>query len=57
MRGAPQGMTVLRPESAGEAVALFAEHPSAKPFAGGTDYMVLWNMGRPTTRAYSTSPA
>lgn len=45
MRGSPQSMTVLRPESAGEAVALFAGNPSARPFAGGTDYMVLWNMG------------
>jgi carbon-monoxide dehydrogenase medium subunit len=38
-------MTVLRPESVGEAVALFAGNPSAKPLAGGTDFMVLWNMG------------
>jgi len=38
-------MTVLRPQSAEEAVSLFADNPSAKPLAGGTDYMVLWNMG------------
>ena len=45
MRGAPLSMTVLRPQSAEEAVSLFADNPSAKPLAGGTDYMVLWNMG------------
>ncbi|MDD5627718.1 MAG: xanthine dehydrogenase family protein subunit M [Elusimicrobia bacterium] len=45
MRGCPQGMTVLRPQSAGEAVSLFAENPAARPLAGGTDFMVLWNMG------------
>jgi carbon-monoxide dehydrogenase medium subunit len=38
-------MRVLRPESADEAVSLFAENPSARPLAGGTDFMVLWNMG------------
>ncbi len=45
MRGAPQGMSVLRPQSGEEAVRLFAENPSARPLAGGTDYMVLWNTG------------
>jgi len=38
-------MSVLRPESAGEAVSLFAKNLAARPLAGGTDYMVLWNMG------------
>jgi len=45
MRGSPRSMTVLRPRDAAEAVSLCAEHPSARPLAGGTDYMVLWNMG------------
>ena len=45
MRGAPRSMTVLRPRDAAEAVSLFAAHPAARPLAGGTDYMVLWNMG------------
>lgn len=45
MRGSPFGMTVMRPESAEEAMALFADDPHALPLAGGTDLMVLWNMG------------
>ena len=45
MRGAPRSMTVLRPRSAAEAVALYGDRPQARPLAGGTDYMVLWNMG------------
>ena len=45
MRGAPRTMTVLRPRSAAAAAALYAENPRAAPLAGGTDFMVLWNMG------------
>lgn len=45
MRGAPPGMKVLRPRSAAEAVSLYARAPQAVPLAGGTDFMVLWNMG------------
>jgi len=45
MRGAPRSMTVLRPRSATEAVALFGANPQARPLAGGTDYMVAWNTG------------
>ena len=45
MRGAASSMSVLRPRSAKEALAAYAAHPSAIPLAGGTDVMVLWNMG------------
>ncbi|MBI5622395.1 MAG: xanthine dehydrogenase family protein subunit M [Elusimicrobia bacterium] len=45
MRGIPGSMQVLRPRTADEAVEAFAEHPLALPVAGGTDVMVLWNMG------------
>ena len=45
MRGSPGSMTVLRPRSAAEAVILCAKHPGCLPLAGGTDLMVLWNMG------------
>jgi CO/xanthine dehydrogenase FAD-binding subunit len=38
-------MTVLRPKSVSEAVALLDEHPQAVPLAGGTDFMVGWNLG------------
>ncbi len=45
MRGAPETMTVLRPKSAKEAVSLYAQDTGAMPLAGGTDFMVLWNIG------------
>ena len=45
MRGSPASMRVLRPRSAGEAVSLLHQNPSARPFAGGTDFMVPWNAG------------
>jgi CO/xanthine dehydrogenase FAD-binding subunit len=45
MRGAPETMTVLRPRTPAEAVRLFGEHPGAVPLAGGTDFMVVWNLG------------
>lgn len=38
-------MTVLRPKTTAEAVALYDEHPHAVPLAGGTDFMVGWNLG------------
>jgi CO/xanthine dehydrogenase FAD-binding subunit len=38
-------MTVLRPRSAREALDLYARDPAALPLAGGTDFMVPWNMG------------
>ncbi len=45
MRGSASSMTVLRPRSAAEAVALYQASPQALPLAGGTDLMVGWNMG------------
>lgn len=45
MRGAPGSMEVIRPRSAGEAVKAYGRDPNAVPFAGGTDIMVLWNLG------------
>jgi CO/xanthine dehydrogenase FAD-binding subunit len=38
-------MTLLRPETAEEALRLLAAHPGAVPLAGGTDFMVAWNAG------------
>jgi CO/xanthine dehydrogenase FAD-binding subunit len=38
-------MTVLRPRSVQEALTLYSRHPEARPLAGGTDFMVSWNMG------------
>jgi CO/xanthine dehydrogenase FAD-binding subunit len=38
-------MTVLRPRTPEEAVRLFDQHPEAQPLAGGTDFMVGWNVG------------
>ena len=38
-------MTVLQPRSAAEALRLYARTPDAVPLAGGTDFMVGWNMG------------
>ena len=45
MRGDSSTMELLRPSSAAEALALYAKRPQALPLAGGTDVMVLWNMG------------
>ncbi len=45
MRGSAESMTLLRASSAGGAVRLYARTPGAIPLAGGTDLMVLWNMG------------
>ncbi|MBI4345941.1 MAG: xanthine dehydrogenase family protein subunit M [Elusimicrobia bacterium] len=38
-------MTLLRPATAAEALSLYAKTPGALPLAGGTDFMVSWNMG------------
>jgi CO/xanthine dehydrogenase FAD-binding subunit len=40
------GMNFLRPASWAEALALTAEHPGARPIAGGTDVMVELNFDR-----------
>jgi CO/xanthine dehydrogenase FAD-binding subunit len=45
MRGTAASMTVLRPKSAREALTVYARTPDALPFVGGTDLMVLWNLG------------
>ena len=45
MKGAPSTMTVLRPRGAAEAISLYGKKPEARPLAGGTDLMVLWNQG------------
>lgn len=45
MRGAPQTMKVLRPQSVTEAVEIYGRYPHALPLAGGTDFMVGWNAG------------
>lgn len=45
MRGSAPGMGFLRPRTPEEALALYAERPDAVPLAGGTDFMVSWNMG------------
>lgn len=46
MRGSPESMTFLRARTPDEALRLAAEHPDARPLAGGTDIMVAWNAGR-----------
>ena len=46
MRGDPRSMTVLSPRSAAEAVRALSKNPGALPIAGGTDLMVLWNLGQ-----------
>ena len=51
MRGAAATMRVLRPSSAREAVAAYGRAPDAAPIAGGTDFMVAWNMGLLNGRA------
>ena len=45
MRGDSSTMKVLRPATAAEAVKAYARAKHAVPFAGGTDFMVGWNMG------------
>src|SRR5687767_7858290 len=50
MRGDAATTAVLRPRTAKEAVALYAKNPQALPIAGGTDVMVLWNLGQFTGR-------
>jgi xanthine dehydrogenase small subunit len=45
MRGAAASMNVMRPRTAREAMQLFADTPTALPLIGGTDLMVLWNLG------------
>ncbi len=45
MRGSPETMEVMRPRTAREAVTVYGRDPEALPLAGGTDLMVLWNMG------------
>ena len=46
MRGSHESMTFLRAKTPEQALALYAERPSALPLAGGTDLMVAWNAGR-----------
>ena len=50
MRGDARSMTVLSPRSAAEAVRAFEKNPTALALAGGTDFMVGWNMGQMNTR-------
>lgn len=38
-------MQLLRPKTPKEAIKLYANHPDATPLAGGTDFMVGWNLG------------
>lgn len=45
MRGAADSIKLLRPRSAQQALTLYAATPWAIPLAGGTDFMVSWNMG------------
>jgi xanthine dehydrogenase small subunit len=45
MRGAAASMQVLRPKTALECLSTYARSPEAIPLAGGTDFMVAWNMG------------
>lgn len=45
MRGDCDGVSVLRPTNAVEAIRLFGLSPLAMPIAGGTDLMVAWNAG------------
>lgn len=44
MRGDPATMMVFRPRTAAEALRYYALRPGAVPLAGGTDFMVAWNM-------------
>jgi xanthine dehydrogenase small subunit len=45
VRGDPATIEVLRPRSVPAAVRAFAQRPDAIPLAGGTDFMVAWNLG------------
>ncbi|MBI4676952.1 MAG: xanthine dehydrogenase family protein subunit M [Elusimicrobia bacterium] len=45
MRGIPASMKVFKAGSPAQALKLLADHPLAVPIAGGTDFMVAWNMG------------
>lgn len=45
MRGDAKTMRLLKPSTPAEALELYAANPEAKPLAGGTDYMVGWNLG------------
>jgi xanthine dehydrogenase small subunit len=45
MRGAAAKMTVLRPRTPREALAMLGRTPEAVPLVGGTDLMVIWNLG------------
>ncbi len=45
MRGAPDSMRLIRPRNADEALREYTRRPEALPLAGGTDFMVMWNMG------------
>ena len=45
MRGTAATMTVLRPKTPREAIRAYAATPEALPIVGGTDLMVLWNLG------------
>jgi len=45
VRGSAASMAVLRPRSAAECVRLYRRSPDCVPLAGGTDFMVAWNMG------------
>lgn len=38
-------MRLIRPGSAEEALREYTRRPEALPLAGGTDFMVMWNMG------------
>ena len=46
MRGQPSLCEVLTPRNLEEALALRADHPEARPLAGGTDLMVPFAAGR-----------
>lgn len=51
MKGNAKSMTVMSPRSAAEAIKTYAKVPAAIPFAGGTDLMVVWNLGLLNGRA------
>jgi CO/xanthine dehydrogenase FAD-binding subunit len=45
MRGAASSMVVRRPATPRDALRRFGDAPDALPLAGGTDLMVMWNLG------------
>jgi CO/xanthine dehydrogenase FAD-binding subunit len=45
MRGSSSSIELLRPKDPAEALRLFKRQPGAVPLAGGTDFMVGFNMG------------